>query len=65
MIQPIFESDSSGFFRVNSADGPARFTLLETGGRVIVIHELAMPEVVDTVWPLSDEVIASIEWSTE
>mgnify|MGYP001812565347 FL=1 len=32
---------------------------------MIVIHELAMPEVVDTVWPLSDEVIASIEWSTE
>ena len=61
----LFESESSEFFRVNSADGPARFTLLETGGRVIVIHELAMPEVVDTVWPLSEEVIASIEWSTE
>ena len=61
----LFESESSEFFRVNSADGPARFTLLETGGRVIMIHELAMPQVVDTVWPLSEEVITSIEWSTE
>jgi hypothetical protein len=61
----LFESESSEFFRVNSADGTARFTLLETGGRVIMIHELAMPQVVDTVWPLSEEVITSIEWSTE
>ena len=61
----VFETESSDFFRVNSADEAARFTVLEVGGRVVVIHELAMPEVVDTVWPWSEEVIASIEWSTE
>jgi hypothetical protein len=60
----IFESEFAAF-GVDSADGPARFTVLEAGGRVIVIHELAMPDVVDTVWPLSAEVVASIEWSTE
>lgn len=59
----IFESEFSAF-GVDSADGPARFTVLEAGGRVIVIHELAMPDVVDTVWPWSEEIIASIEWST-
>ena len=61
----IFETDLAAAFGVDSADGPARFTVLEAGGRVIVIHELAMPEVVDTVWSWSEEVIASIEWSTE
>lgn len=59
----IFESEFSQF-GVDSADGPARFTVLEVGGRVIVIHELAMPEVVDTVWQWTDDVIDSIEWST-
>ena len=39
----VFESEFSAF-GVDSADGPARFTVLEVGGRVIVIHELAMPE---------------------
>jgi hypothetical protein len=60
----IFETEFSAF-GVDSAEGPARFTVLKAGGRVIVIHELAMPEAVDTAWPWSDEVIASIEWSTE
>lgn len=60
----VFETEFSAF-GIDSADGPARFTVLEADGRVIMIHELAMPEVVDTVWPLSAEVVASIEWSTE
>jgi hypothetical protein len=60
----IFESEFSQF-GVDSADGPARFTVLEVGGRVIVIHELAMPQVVDTVWRWSDDVIDSIAWSTD
>ena len=60
----VFETEFSAF-GIDSADGPARFTVLETGGRVIVIHELAMPEVVDTVRPWSEEVVASIEWSTQ
>ena len=50
----------------NSVEGsPARSTVLEAGGRVIVIYELAMLEVVDTLWPRAEEVIASIEWSAE
>ena len=60
----VFETEFSAF-GIDSANGPARFTVLEAGGRVIVIHELAMPESVDTVWPWSAEVVASIEWSTE
>lgn len=58
----VFESEFSEF-GVDSAEGPARFTVLEAGDRVIVIHELANPEVVDTVWAMSDDVVSSIEWS--
>lgn len=58
----VFDSEFSSF-GIDSADGPARFTVLEAGGRVIVIHELASPDAVDEVWALSGEVVDSIEWA--
>lgn len=57
----VFESEFSAF-GIDSDDGPARFTVLEAGGRVIVIHELANPDAVDEVRALSGDVVDSIEW---
>ena len=60
----LFETEFSQF-GLDSADGPARLTLLEVADRVIAIVDIAMPEVADRVQPLTDEVIDSIEWSTD
>jgi hypothetical protein len=60
---PIFETEFANF-SVDSSDGPARVTVLDVDGSIVAIVELAMPEVADAVQPLSDEVIASIQWST-
>jgi hypothetical protein len=58
----VFETEFAEF-GFDTAEGPARLVLLEVDDRVIAIVDLAMPDVADAVQLLSDEVIASIEWS--
>ena len=57
--------DPSAAPGTSAEGGPDPFTIREAGGRVIVNYELAMLEVVDTLWPRAEDVIASIDWSAE